>query len=93
MLKNKTDLCLIVILITSPGVVSIFFSQHYYEPHFLTKSRINNSNIFCFNYQCLMGHNETMLSGAEKKNNLKCAELLSGVNLTAYFTYCGAELC
>lgn len=44
-----------------------FFPWHYYEPHFLTKSRINNSNIFCFNYQGLMGHNKTKLSGAEKK--------------------------
>lgn len=43
-----------------------FFPWHYYESHFPTKSRINNSNIFCFNYEDLMGHNETMLSGAEK---------------------------
>lgn len=63
-----------------------FFPWHYYEPHFLTKSRINNSNIFSFNYQGLMGHNETMLSGAEKNNNLMCAKLQSAPSLTVHIS-------
>lgn len=62
-----------------------FFPWHYYEPHFLTKSRINNSNIFCFNYQSLMGHNKTKLSGAEK-NNLMCTKLPSAPSLPVHIS-------
>jgi len=33
-----------------------------------------------------MGHNETMLSGAEKNNNLMCAKLLSAPSLTVHIS-------
>lgn len=54
---HKVNFSLITLLIISPVVLAL--NHHHCKTPFLTKSRINKSNRFCFHYRRLLDRNDT----------------------------------
>ena len=81
-LHDKGNFPLITLLIVSLEVLDLH--HHHCKPHSLMKSKINKSNIFCFNYRYLMSHNETMVRVHERRSfrGGTSAELLVSESLT-----------